>query len=160
MENLQFSNFSAIASNDTSRARFVNGIPYMINSSDSGSEKKDGASNDISVTELHQLASSGADIYLIDVRTETEYLAGRLDFSDDLIPYDKLSKNLDLLPAEKETPIYLFCRSGRRSGIATNYLRSLGYSQAFNVAGGIVAWQDAGFQITDGPPATDSNPSK
>lgn len=136
-------------------------ISFMMNSCNNNSGKNDSTSPDeISVKELSELVSSGTDIYLIDVRTEAEFLAGRLNFADDQIPFDQMSANLDRLPGDKDTPIYLFCRSGRRSGIATKFLRSIGYSRATNITGGIIAWEDAGYQITDGPVAPDSSESE
>lgn len=105
----------------------------------------------ITVARLHELRESGAGLFLLDVRTESEYHDARLDFSDILIPYDLLDNHLDRLPTSKDTPIYCFCRTGRRSGIATRYLRSVGYSEVYNVEGGIVAWKRAGYRTISGP---------
>ena len=90
---------------------------------------------------------AGKEMYLLDVRTMPEFSQGRLSFVDDLIPYDSMHLYLDKIPQDKETTIYLFCRTGHRSGIVTKYLRSLGYTQTYNVVGGIVAWQNFGFEI-------------
>ena len=109
------------------------------------------ATPSITVTKLHQLAESGADLFLLDVRTEPEYHEARLSFSDALVPYDLIDKQLDQLPSSKDEPIYCFCRVGRRSGIATRYLRSIGYTEVFNVEGGIAAWEKAGYKTISGP---------
>lgn len=106
---------------------------------------------EISVTELAEKVDQNHQVYLLDVRTEREFEAGRLAFADGLIPYDSLTHYKDRLPQDKETPIYCFCRSGRRSGIATEYLRSIGYINTYNVKGGIIAWQNSGFGIVSGP---------
>lgn len=105
----------------------------------------------ISVKELKAKADSGEEFLLLDVRTMPEFIAGRLSFADGLIPYDSMQFYLDSLPEDKATPIYCFCRSGRRSGISTNFLRSAGYTNVHNVTGGIIAWQNAGFEIVSGP---------
>lgn len=101
----------------------------------------------ITVSELKEKVDDGNDLYLLDVRTEAEFKAGHLPFADKLIPYDSLQFYLDELPQDKETEIYCFCRSGRRSGISTNYLKSIGYENVYNVTGGIIAWNDAGYKI-------------
>ena len=105
----------------------------------------------ISVTELKKQADQQNPFFLLDVRTMPEYVAGHVTFVSDLIPYDSLSFYVDRLPENKDTTIYCFCRSGRRSAIATEYLRSVGYTKVYNVNGGIIAWQDAGFDIVSGP---------
>ncbi len=107
-------------------------------------------SSSISVTQLKEISESGREIYVIDVRTEPEFIEGHLSFTDDLISHDKIEENLDRLPKDKETEIYLFCRSGRRSGIITRYLVSIGYTNVSNVVGGIIAWKNAGYEIETG----------
>ena len=106
----------------------------------------------VSVAEFKKIAEADTTIFVLDVRTESEYVAARLNFTDDRISYDSLYHYLDLLPDNKETPIYCFCRSGRRSGIATEYLNSIGYKNVYNVTGGILAWRDAGYDIISGKP--------
>ncbi len=104
----------------------------------------------ISVEELRRLSESDQELFLLDVRTESEFTAERLSFADERIPFDSLTDNLGRLPSDKGTPIYLFCRSGRRSGIAAGFLRSAGYTQVYNVDGGIIAWKAAGFETVSG----------
>ncbi|UCD63217.1 MAG: rhodanese-like domain-containing protein [Candidatus Zixiibacteriota bacterium] len=100
----------------------------------------------VSVEELHGLIEEGRDIFLLDVRRQEEYAAGRLSSIDLRIPHDSLEGNLDLLPQDKLTCIYCICRGGVRSGTAVEYLRSVGYDSAFNVAGGMLAWQELGYE--------------
>lgn len=104
----------------------------------------------VTVEQLHQKVLAGEDLFLLDVRTIPEYESERLSFTDDLIAYEQVPDSLGQLPEDKSTPIYLFCRSGRRSGIVTQFLREKGYSNAFNVAGGIVAWKAAGYETISG----------
>ena len=121
-------------------------------SNDNG--KDDGASvnsaMEITVQELKAAADSGREFFLIDVRTDPEYAAGHLPFTDKLIDYRELPSLMNFLPQDKNTTIYLFCRSGRRSDISTEFLRKEGYANAFNVKGGIVAWLAAGFPVDTG----------
>ena len=105
---------------------------------------------EISVDSLHALNKAGHEFFLLDVRTDPEIAEARLSFIDGQVPYDVLADNLDRLPQDLDTEIYCFCRSSRRSGIATDYLRKVGYTNVYNVAGGIIAWQAAGYEIISG----------
>lgn len=105
----------------------------------------------MTVEELYRRWQAGEALFLLDVRTDPEFVAGRLAFTDALIPYDALPFHIEQLPEDKATPIACFCRSGNRSRYATEFLRSLGYREARNVRGGILAWKNAGYAIEAGP---------
>jgi adenylyltransferase/sulfurtransferase len=104
----------------------------------------------VTVMALRELVDSGEDIYLLDVRRDSEFVAERLNFTDLRVTHDSLEFFLELLPQEKSTPIYCFCRGGVRSATATRYLLSVGYSQVYNVAGGMLAWKENDFETTGG----------
>ena len=67
----------------------------------------------------------------IDVRTLEEYNAGHLEGAVH-IPYDEIEQKIQAVSADKTVDIQLYCRSGRRSGIALETLRGLGYSKVTN----------------------------
>jgi phage shock protein E len=67
----------------------------------------------------------------IDVRTVEEYKAGHLEGAIN-VPYDEIEQKIEAVSADKTADIQLYCRSGRRSGIALESLRSLGYSKVTN----------------------------
>ena len=102
---------------------------------------------EITVQQLKAAADSGKEFFLVDVRTEPEYIAGHVPFADALIDYRELPSMMDYLPKDTTATIYCFCR---RSGIATDFLRKHGYVNAFNVKGGILAWNSAGFPTDTG----------
>lgn len=105
----------------------------------------------VTVRELSGIIESGEEIFLLDVRTRSEYEQAHLAATDDLIPYDQLKSNLDRLPKNKNAAIYCLCKVGRRSGIAANFLASVGFKNVYNVEGGITAWKNAGFKVITGP---------
>ena len=45
-------------------------------------------------------------------------------------------------------PLYLICRSGARSALAAESLQNMGFTDVYSVAGGMVAWQEAGLPVT------------
>jgi rhodanese-related sulfurtransferase len=113
----------------------------------------------ITVQQLAEAAAAGDDFYLIDVRTYPEFSTGHVAYADETIPYDSLQYRLADLPADKNATIYCFCRSGRRSGIATDFLTSQGYTNVYNVAGGIKAWEKAGYETVVGPLSAPASPN-
>lgn len=127
--------------------------PMACTRSDSQSKKRNsppGETPAISVTDLKKRVNKDEEFFLVDVRTVPEFRAGHLEFTDALIDYRVLPDSLRLLPEDKEATIYCFCRSGRRSGITTRFLREQGYTNVFNVKGGIVAWVNAGYPVETG----------
>ena len=69
---------------------------------------------------------------LVDVRTVAEYNAGHLTNAVN-IPLGEIKETLPRRVSDKGQVLLLHCRSGRRSGIAEQQLRALGYTNAFNV---------------------------
>lgn len=111
------------------------------------SEQAEASITNITVEQLKEISESDRDIFLLDVRTQSEFEKGHLSFVDMLIPYDSLELYIEKLPKDKETEIYSYCRSGGRSMIASKFLISKGYKNVFNILGGIMAWEDAGFEV-------------
>ena len=80
---------------------------------------------------------------LLDVREPFEYHAGHVPDATN-IPLGHLSTEHAGLPRNRE--ILVICATGNRSTTATAALRHLGYD-AFNVAGGMAAWQHRGLPV-------------
>lgn len=92
--------------------------------------------------QLKQSLADGA--LLIDVRTPEEFAAGHAKAAINLPLAD--IQNGQLPQVAKDHPIYLYCRSGNRSGIAVGVLKQQGYSKLVNL-GGLGNLQRLGFEI-------------
>lgn len=70
---------------------------------------------------------------LIDVREEDEYAAGHIPASIN-IPLSKIESAQDKI-TDLDTPLFVYCRSGNRSGQAVAWLKQAGYSKVKNIGG-------------------------
>jgi len=75
-----------------------------------------------------------ANSVLIDVRTEEEHAQGALPGAT-RIETDNLAERIASIAPDKDAPIVLYCRSGRRSAAAQDLLQSMGYSHVINAGG-------------------------
>ncbi|MBU1425339.1 MAG: rhodanese-like domain-containing protein [Gammaproteobacteria bacterium] len=83
---------------------------------------------------------------MLDVREQSEYAAGHV-LNSKLIPLGKLKERLGELEKYRERPIVVICRSGDRSASACAFLGKQGFTQAYNLDGGIIAWQKASLPL-------------
>lgn len=90
----------------------------------------------------HWLATE--NIFLVNTHIPYE---GEIAQTDAFIPYNEIEENAARLPSDKHAPIVVYCRSGRMSAIAANALRGLGYDNVWDLEGGMIAWEKAGFTI-------------
>ena len=71
---------------------------------------------------------------VIDVRTDREFKSGHLARAIN-IPYDEIGSRIRSVTDDKNREIVLYCRSGRRSGIALRTLKEMGYTKLENAGG-------------------------
>ncbi|MEQ8878819.1 MAG: rhodanese-like domain-containing protein [Cyclobacteriaceae bacterium] len=93
---------------------------------------------EITAKELKTLQDSKEDFQLIDVREQKEF-----DFCNiggELIPLNTIPDNLDKIAKDKKVVVH--CRSGARSANAIQYLEQHGFTDLYNLKGGILAWSD------------------
>ena len=102
-----------------------------------------GAYKEISVIELVSMMEN-KDFTLVNVHIPFE---GDLPKTDLSIAYDTIGQNLDQLGSDKNAKIVLYCKSDRMSTIAAEELVKLGFTNIWNLDGGMVAWENAGQPI-------------
>jgi rhodanese-related sulfurtransferase len=83
---------------------------------------------------------------LLDVREPYEHEAGRIAGAR-RVDLDRLAEEAPAL--DRERPILFYCRTGGRSSVATQAFRAAGFD-AYNMAGGLVAWVQRGLPIEPG----------
>jgi rhodanese-related sulfurtransferase len=97
---------------------------------------------EIDVNELREVLEG--EVTLIDVREYAEYAGARVRGSR-LVPLGDLADRAREIDRTK--PVYLICRTGRRSSEAQRELSALGFAEVVNVRGGLMAWQEAGLPV-------------
>lgn len=91
-------------------------------------------------TEFSRLIENN-DAFLVDVHIpEQTHIPG----TDVLIPYNEISENLNQLPKDKSTPILVYCRSGSMSRQASQEIYDLGYTNVYDLDGGVNAYKASG----------------
>ncbi len=91
------------------------------------------------VQELKQLIDDKADFQLIDVREPHEF--DICEIGGELIPMGEIPESLAKIDREK--PVIIHCRSGKRSANVIQYLeQNHRFDNLYNLEGGILAWAD------------------
>jgi rhodanese-related sulfurtransferase len=95
----------------------------------------------IDVAELNQKLKNGEKLHLVDVRETFEH--DEFNIGGILLPLGEIrmgdTEKIDHL---KDEEVFLYCRSGNRSGQAALILETMGFSNCTNVVGGMLAWQE------------------
>lgn len=93
----------------------------------------------ISVNELKQRLDSGENVHLLDVREDSE--RAEFNIGGKHIPLGRIQMfELEDLEEWKDKQIVVYCRSGKRSGLATMMLGQAGFDQVLNLEGGMLKW--------------------
>ncbi len=83
---------------------------------------------------------------LLDVREQSETSEGMI--ADAVhIPLSVFPGRVTEMDKYKDSTVIVYCRSGNRSGSACRTLTQRGFEKVYNLAGGIMAWQDAHLPI-------------
>ena len=78
--------------------------------------------------------SFSESVLLVDVRTIEEFESGHIEGSK-YIPYQEIGVRIGELTDDTSREIVLYCRSGRRSGVAQKMLAGMGFENAVNAGG-------------------------
>jgi rhodanese-related sulfurtransferase len=95
----------------------------------------------IDVQALNEKIKAGETLNLVDVREPAEHT--ELNIGGILLPLGDIRVG-DTEPIDhlKDQEVFLYCRSGNRSGQAAMVLESLGFTNVVNVTGGMLSWRD------------------
>ncbi|MHB1133457.1 MAG: rhodanese-like domain-containing protein [Chloroflexota bacterium] len=86
------------------------------------------------------------DFLLVNVHIPYE---GEIEPTDLFIPYNEVGENLGRLPQDKDARVVLYCRSGPMSDKAARVLVQEGYTDVWNLEGGMNSWRQAGYALAN-----------
>ena len=89
----------------------------------------------------------GEDVpVILDVRSPEEYAEGHIPGAIN-VPYDQIAVNLDSLESFLTAEIVVYCRTGRRAGVAENALREAGFTRVLDLEGHMTSWNEAELPV-------------
>ncbi len=100
---------------------------------------------ELSATEAVELIAN-IDPVILDVRTDREFNDGHIKNSLQ-IPVQVLQGRVDELAEYKDRPIFVYCKSGNRSTVASRMLIDKGFVQVFNLRHGVNDWKRSGYEL-------------
>ena len=106
-------------------------------------EVEGGSYMDVAPEDLKSMLEK-EDLLLVNVHVPFE---GDIEGTDLSIAFDEITENLDQLPQDVDSKIVLYCRSGNMSETAATTLVGMGYTNVWNLAGGMLAWEEAGYPL-------------
>ncbi len=111
----------------------------------------------ISAEELTTALAENSDLVVIDVRTQGEVDEKGTIPADNFIhiPLEEFVARKAEWPADKHTPIAVYCGSGHRSTMAMAILWTYGYTDVSSLKGGFGSWAEAGYPVEGGTAAYD-----
>jgi rhodanese-related sulfurtransferase len=106
-------------------------------------EVEGGSYNNVTPMQLAAMLKQ-KDFFFVNVHIPYE---GEIESTDAQIPYDQTAQQLSQYPSDKVAKIVLYCRSGRMSSIAAKELVKAGYTNVWNLDGGMAAWETQGLPL-------------
>jgi len=102
---------------------------------------------EVTVQEVAQKRANGDDFVLLDVREQVEFRYAKLDDGVTAVPLSQIAeRRLEALPetmtADKTAEVVVICHHGNRSAQVTAWLRQQGWTNVYNMVGGIDAYAD------------------
>ena len=92
---------------------------------------------------------AGETFHLVDVREESEWVAGHLPKAVHL-GKGILERDIEAVIPETSSEIILYCGGGYRSALAADNLQKMGYTNVISMDGGFRSWKEANYPIVKG----------
>lgn len=86
------------------------------------------------------------DVQFVDVRTPKEHSEGYINGSQN-IDFKSPTFDTDILKLNKNKPVILYCKSGRRSASCAQKMKDAGFTKIYDFEGGISKWKHEGLEI-------------
>ena len=102
---------------------------------------------DLSVTEFSAKVAE-AGVITLDVRTPSEFAEGFIEGAR-LSDFQSGNFENEIAALDKNATYAVYCRSGNRSGQAVKVMQDAGFTNVFNMNGGVIDWANAGLPLVN-----------
>jgi rhodanese-related sulfurtransferase len=102
---------------------------------------------DLSVTEFSSKITEPG-VVILDVRTPAEFAEGFIEGAR-LINFQSGNFENQIATLDKNSTYAVYCRSGNRSGQAVKVMQDAGFTNVFNMNGGVIEWANAGLPLVN-----------
>jgi rhodanese-related sulfurtransferase len=92
--------------------------------------------------------STTPNAQILDVRTAEEFTVEHLQNAEN-VNWNNPDFSINTAKYDKSKPVFLYCRSGKRSHLAAEKLVELGFTTIFEMEGGIINWNAKGLSKPD-----------
>ncbi len=103
------------------------------------------SANNLNVTEFSAKAAEPG-VVTLDVRTPGEFAEGYIEGAR-LIDFQSGNFENEIATLDKSATYAVYCRSGNRSGQAVKVMQAAGFTNVFNMNGGVIDWANAGLPL-------------
>jgi len=97
-------------------------------------------------------------LVVLDVRTPAEFAEGHVPGAIN-VPHDEVAQRLDELAPLRDKDVVVYCKSGRRAGLALKVLGEHGYTRLAHLSGDMQGWTAAGRPVERAPDAPATAPA-
>ena len=91
--------------------------------------------------EAFKLGIATKGTQLIDIRTASEFKSGAIANAKNIDFFNRPAMETAFKKLDTTKPVYLYCRSGNRSGKAANLLVKMGFTEIYDLKGGYTSWR-------------------
>jgi len=102
---------------------------------------------DLGVSEFSTKVAE-AGVITLDVRTPIEFAEGHIEGAR-LIDFQSGNFENEIATLDKNATYAVYCRSGNRSGQAVKVMQDAGFTNVFNMNGGVIDWANAGLPLVN-----------
>jgi rhodanese-related sulfurtransferase len=87
-------------------------------------------------------------VVVLDVRTPGEFATGHIENAIN-IDVEGMTFDSEIAKLDKNVEYAVYCRSGRRSAVATEKMAEAGFTKLTNLQDGVISWQSAGYPLVN-----------
>lgn len=102
----------------------------------------------VSPLQVYEAVYGKGNMQLIDVRTEEEYEVSHLKNAQNICVTSGDFKE-KVASLDKMKPVYVYCRSGKRSSKAAKILIEMGFTKVYDLQGGHQSWEKEGLKTIE-----------